>query len=137
MELGTEGAPPVRAWSLFPVNSSGTWVPTLTNVANIDASTAFTCQFLRLDRCVVCSGKADIDPTVGGGTLTRMRMSLPVAPAAFTATEQAGGAGAATTVAGEVAPIRAGVAFTSVEWRWNTINAANASYPFWFMYFLG
>lgn len=67
---------------------SGTYTPTLTNVTNIAASTAYVCQWLRVGNVVTVSGKVDIDPTSAGAT--ELGLSLPVA-SNFTSNEQCGG----------------------------------------------
>lgn len=57
---------------------SGTYTPTLTNTANIDASTAFVCQYMRVGNVVTVSGTVNIDPT-SATTLTTLGISLPIA----------------------------------------------------------
>ena len=57
--------------------TSGTYTPTLTNVTNVAASTAFLCQFMRVGAVVTVSGKVNIDPTAVGAT--SLAMSLPIA----------------------------------------------------------
>lgn len=58
---------------------SGTYTPTLTNVSNLDASTAVACQYMRVGNTVTVSGYVSVDPTTATGTLTRLGISLPVA----------------------------------------------------------
>lgn len=58
--------------------ADGTYTPTLTNVANVAASTAYQCQYLRIGNTVAVSGKIDIDPTLTT-TLTQLGISLPIA----------------------------------------------------------
>lgn len=72
--------------------TSGTYTPTLTNVTNLDSSTAYDAQYLRMGTVVTVSGKADVDPTTAGGTSTQLGISLPIA-SNFSANEQCGGAG--------------------------------------------
>ncbi len=57
---------------------SGTYTPTLTNVANLDASTAYRCNYIRVGNMVTVSGKVDIDPTAAA-TNTQLGISLPIA----------------------------------------------------------
>lgn len=57
--------------------ASGTYTPTLTNTTNIDASTAYTCQWIRVGNVVMVSGRVDIDPTAASAI--EMGMSLPIA----------------------------------------------------------
>jgi hypothetical protein len=69
---------------------SGTYTPTLTNVANIDipASTAYTFQYMRVGNVVTVSGKIDV--TVTGTGLTRLNVSLPIS-SNFSAEENCAG----------------------------------------------
>lgn len=53
------------------------YTPTLTNTTNIDASTAYVCQYARVGSVVTVSGRVDIDATAT--TTTVLNMSLPVA----------------------------------------------------------
>ena len=56
------------------------YTPTLTNVANIAASTAYQCQYLRVGNSVTVSGRVDIVPTLAT-TATQLGISLPIASA--------------------------------------------------------
>lgn len=58
--------------------ASGTYTPTLTNVSNVAASTAFPCQWLRVGNVVTVSGIVQIDPT-SASTLVALGVSLPIA----------------------------------------------------------
>ncbi len=70
--------------------SSGTYTPTLTNVANVSASTAYVCQWLRIGSVVNVSGKIDV--TAAAILTTTLGLSLPVA-SNFAAAEQCAGSG--------------------------------------------
>jgi hypothetical protein len=83
--------------------TSGTYTPTLTNVANLDASTAYACQYLRVGSVVTVSGKVDIDPTAPA-TQTRLGISLPIA-SNMAITANCGGVAFATAIAGQGAAI--------------------------------
>lgn len=69
--------------------SGSTWTPTLTNVTNLDSSTAFQGQYLRVGATVTCSGKVTVDPTTAAAT--ELGMSLPIA-SNFGADEDCAGA---------------------------------------------
>lgn len=84
--------------TVLPVLASGTYTPTLANTTNVAASTAFSCQYLRVGNTVTVSGRVDIDPTTAAIS-TELRMSLPIATNNFTAAEQAAGVGSASTPA--------------------------------------
>lgn len=61
-----------------PTVLGGTYTPTLTNTTNIASSTAFQCQYMRVDGVVTVSGKVTVDPS-SSGAITRLGISLPVA----------------------------------------------------------
>lgn len=74
----------------------GTYTPTLTNVANLDGSTAFDLQYVRIGSFVVVSGQVNMDPTANA-TQTTLGISLPIA-SAFTSVIQLGGTSAGIVV---------------------------------------
>lgn len=85
-------------WNGSPANISyGTYTPILTNSANLAASTAYSCTYLRVGNSVTVSGRVDIDPTTTA-TLTTLGISIPVA-STFTTANQAGGSASASSVA--------------------------------------
>lgn len=84
--------------------TSGTYTPTLTAVANVDASTAYTCQYMRVGSVVTVSGKLDIDVTTGS-TSTQLGISLPIA-SNIAAQENVGGTAFASGVFGFGGAIR-------------------------------
>jgi hypothetical protein len=69
---------------------SYTYTPTLTNTANLDGSTAFLCQYMRVDNTVTVSGLANIDPTAA--TTVQLGISLPIA-SNFGSSQEAAGNG--------------------------------------------
>lgn len=106
--------------------SSGTYTPTLTNGANVAASTASVCQYLRVGNTVTVSGKFAIDPTLTA-TQTILGFSLPIA-SAITADGEVGGAGSCPTITaysvaikGDAANDRATVEFISSDINNNEI----------------
>jgi hypothetical protein len=88
--------------------AAGTWTPTLTNVANLDGSTAFECQYLRIGNTVTGSCRVSINPTLAA-TSTQLGISLPVA-SNFGAIEDAAGACSASGIAAQTAAIIADTA---------------------------
>jgi hypothetical protein len=54
------------------------YTPTLTNVTNVAASTAYVCRYTRIGPNVIVSGKVSIDPTAAT-TDTVLDLSLPIA----------------------------------------------------------
>jgi hypothetical protein len=91
-DIGTGSSP------TFANMQSGTYTPTLTNVANLDGSTAYQCQYMRLGNVVTVSGKVDINPTLTA-TSTQLGISLPVA-SNLGAAEDCAGTAVSPTIAG-------------------------------------
>jgi hypothetical protein len=85
--------------------TSGEYTPTLYNTANLDASTAYKCQWMRVGNVVHVSGKVDVNPTAGGVS-TQLGISLPVA-SNFDQEENCAGTAFAIAVAGQGAAILA------------------------------
>ena len=83
--------------------ASGTYTPTLTNVANLDGSTAFECQYLRIGNTVVVGFKVSVNPTLTA-TVTQLGISLPVA-SNFGAQEDCAGSAFASGIMGQGAAI--------------------------------
>ncbi len=117
----------------LPVFASSTYTPTLTSVANVAASTAYACQYLRVGATVTVSGKLDLDPT-GATTLTQLGISLPIA-SSLAAAEQCGGTAVAPAVAGYCAAILADATNDRAELNFTTAaDVANRSWWFSFTY---
>lgn len=68
--------------------SSGTYTPTTTNITNVDSSSGYACQYLRVGATVTVSGAVNINPTATGDTI--VEITLPIA-SNFTASENAAG----------------------------------------------
>lgn len=62
----------------LPTLTTGTYTPTLTSVANISASTAYSCMYFRIGSIVHVAGKIDLTPT-SNITQTSLGVSLPIA----------------------------------------------------------
>lgn len=86
------------------ISKYGTYTPTLTNVTNISASTAYACNYMRVGRTVTVSGKVDIDQTVPGAI--ELGISLPF-PSDFTAAQQCVGTGIGDTAGDDTMYIKA------------------------------
>lgn len=109
----------------------GTYTPTLFNTTNVAASTAYSCQYLRVAGFVVVSGRVDVDPTAAGQVV--LGISLPVASALANANEL-GGAAASPAVAGQSAAIYADAANDRATMEWVTVDTANRAMYFTFSY---
>jgi hypothetical protein len=56
--------------------ANGTYTPTLTGVANVDATTSHLCHYLRVGSTVQVSGHIEVDATAAAAT--QVRISLPI-----------------------------------------------------------
>lgn len=112
--------------------ASGTYTPTLTNETNIDASTAFACQWMRVGNVVTVSGKVQIDATTVA-VLTQLGLSLPVA-SAFTASEQCSGTGTSSDDPAEAVGVLADTVNDRARLEWICGFTANRTFHFIFMY---
>lgn len=115
----------------LPVFASGTYTPTLFNVANVAASTAYQCQYMRLGSVVTVSGKVDIDPTAAAAT--QLGISLPVA-SNLGAQEDCAGTAAASGIAGQVAAIRGDAANNRAELVYIAVDLTNQPMYFTFTF---
>lgn len=121
---------PLAAAELADV-APGTYTPTLTAVTNVAASTAHSCQYLRVGPTVTVSGLVEVDPT-GAGSV-ELGISLPVA-SNFTAAEQCAGVAASPAVAGLSAAILADATTDRASLQWVAVDTANRTFAFTFMY---
>lgn len=112
-------------------SASGTYTPTLNNTTNVDASTAYECQYLRIGATVTVSGRVDVDPTAAAATV--LGISLPIA-SNFGAVEDCAGAGASPEVAGLSVAVRANVANDRAELAWVAVDTADRAFYFTFTY---
>jgi hypothetical protein len=91
IDLGTIGTAPAVTDTLSAHNTrigantvalskilSGSYQPSITNVANLDAVSISRCLYSRTDSTAEVSGEITFDPTTGGGTLSRARFTLPI-----------------------------------------------------------
>lgn len=123
---------PVADITGLPVLTSGGYTPTLFNVANLAASTAFPCQYLRVGSVVTVSGRVDVDPTTTA-TDTQLGISLPIA-STFAAVTDCGGTAWAPTLTSEGGGILADVANARAVLQWKAVDVTNAARYFSFTY---
>lgn len=110
------------------------YTPTLTNVTNLDSSTAFPFQYIRVNDMVSVSGKVTVDPTAAA-TATEMGISLPFA-SDFTAQDECCGTAASVTIASECAAIRADTTNDRAAMRWITTTTASNNMFLQFLYII-
>lgn len=111
---------------------AGTYTPTLTNVANLDASTAYASQWVRLGNVITVSGRVDIDPALAA-TSTQLGISLPVA-SALSAAEQCAGTAFASGIAGQGAAILADATNDRAQLQYISADVTNQAMYFHFTY---
>jgi hypothetical protein len=109
---------------------AGTWTPTLTNVTNIDSTTAFQCQYNRIGGTVTGSGKITVDPTAA--VATEIGISLPIA-SNFGADEDAAGVAYSQTNA-QGGGISADTANDRMALKFLAIGTASVTLYFTFSY---
>lgn len=118
--------------ALDTVLANGVYTPTLTNVANLDGSTARECQYLRVGSTVTVSGSVDINPTLTA-TTTRLGISLPVA-SNLGAGEDCAGVAFAPTIAGQGAAILGDSSNDRAQMEWIATDVTNQPMYFTFTY---
>jgi len=111
--------------------TSGTYTPTLTNVTNIAASTAYACQYMRVGDVVTVSGKVDIDATAAG--VITLGMSLPIA-SNFAAEENCGGVAVCSAVNEDAIAIYADAANNRATFYASITSILNHAHYFSFTY---
>ena len=92
----TNGAGSITVATALTIDAS-TYTPTLTNVANLDGSTTYPAQYMRIGNVVTVSGQVDIDPTAATVS-TQLGISLPIASNIANANECAGTAVSSNTI---------------------------------------
>lgn len=126
-------------WSIKFINKTtytasvyaGTYTPTLYNTANVAATTAYKCTYMRVYNTVTVSGRIDLDPTTTA-TLTRVGISLPVA-SNFTTANECAGTAAAHDVR-EAAAVRSDATNDRAELACTPTDVTNQEYYFTFTY---
>lgn len=109
----------------------GTYTPTLTGVTNIQATTTYQCQYMRVGNVVTVSGLIDIDATVVGNTV--LGISLPIA-SNFANNYECAGTICASTVASQCGRITADTTNDRANVTIQTVSLANESHAFTFTY---
>lgn len=119
----------VMTWG--SVVTSGTYTPTLTNVANLDASTVYDFQWSRVGDVVTVGGRVDIDPTAAAST--ELGISLPIA-SNIAGLEGAVGTAFASGIAGQGAAILGDAANNRAQMQWIAVDTTNQSMYLTFVY---
>lgn len=112
--------------------AAGSYTPTLTNTSNIDASTAYSCQYMRVGATVTVSGRVDLDLTLTA-TSSVLGISLPISSAIANANE-AGGTAFCPTIAALGAAILGDATNDRATLQLISSDVGNNSYYFSFTY---
>jgi hypothetical protein len=115
----------------LPTIAAGTYTPTLTNVTNVAASTAYQCQYMRVGATITVSGRVDVDPTAAAAT--ELGVSLPVA-SNFGASEDLAGVGALAATSTENTIILGDTTNDRASIQWVATDLANTAMYFTFTY---
>ena len=118
-------------WAAVPRFTQGTYTPTLTGVANVAASTAYSCTYVRIGDRVTVTGRVDIDPTSTGNT--QLGISLPVA-SNFAGSQQGAGCAGCAGVAGQSAGVYADATNDRMTLEFNAADTSNRDWYFSFTY---
>lgn len=131
--LTSNGAGALPTWEDAP--TSGTYTPSLRNGANVTASTAYQCQYMRVGNVVTVSGKVDIDPT-SATTTTLLGISLPIS-SALPNDFECGGTAACGAVSDLYGAIRADTTNDEAQIIFTTVTTVtNQSWFFTFTYLI-
>lgn len=112
--------------------SGGAYTPSLTDVANLDSSTAYECQYAKVGSTITVSGRVDLDPTTAGVS-TQLGISLPF-PSAFANSEDCAGVAFCPTVSGEGAAILADTTHDRAQLEYIAGDATEQPFYFTFTY---
>lgn len=109
-----------------------TYIPSITNLVNVDSATPYQCQFYRVGNLVTVSGQVDIDATTTA-TPTQIQMSLPIA-SVFTSTGNLGGSAFNGATQGEGVAIFANTSNYTALFAYNCVSTVSRSFAFSFTY---
>lgn len=110
----------------------GTYTPTLFNTANVGASTALQCQYIRVGNVVNVSGGVTLAPTLLA-TLTTLGMSLPIA-STLSSLSNLGGTAANSSVASNGGPVFADTVNNRATLQLISVGTGSETFSFDFQY---
>lgn len=131
MEINIEE--PIEVRRIRGIESS-VYTPTLTNVANLDGSTAYECQYIRIGDMVTVSGKVDINPTLTA-TSTQLGISLPFT-SDLAAAEDCAGVAFASGIASQGAAILGDTTNNRAQLQYVASDVTNQPMYFIFQYII-
>lgn len=122
-----------RPWLYFFLKlASGIYTPTLTNVANLSALTAYQCQWFRVMNVITVSGRVVVDPILTA-TATKLGITLPIS-SVFAGVSDLAGVAFASAVAGQGAAIYADISNMRAQMDWVSGDVASRDMLFTFSY---
>ena len=110
---------------------SGVYTPTLTNVANLDGSTASAARYMKIGKMVLVIGTVSVDPTTT--IMTQLGISLPIS-SRFAAIADCAGVVSASTVFNECGAIIADSTNHRAEMNFKALSSTDHAMYFIFMY---
>lgn len=121
------------AFTANPTGSvtSGSYTPTISNIANVSASSPTLAQYIRVGSVVTVSGTVSVD-AVTTLTITQIRISLPIA-SNFTATTEGAGVIVSQAQLGAGRIESEGTSDT-MQCQWIPTSVANDTYGYTFTY---
>ncbi len=118
----------------LPTLSSGTYTPTRSAEANLDANVTPTdAQYLRVGATVTVSGSFTADPTLTA-TVTSFELSLPIASNIGQIYHLAGTAVCGATAGGDPVAISGSVANNTAVFTWRTVTVASNVWYYTYSY---
>jgi len=112
--------------------ASGVYTPTLFNLSNLDASTAYECQYSQVGSFVTVTGRVDIDPTLTA-TSTKLGISIPIASNLDNA-KQCAGTAFSPTIAAQGAAIIGDATNDRAQLQFVSTDVTNQAMFFTFSY---
>ena len=114
--------------------TSGVYQPTLTSVANVDATTTHNAFYWRVGSMVGVIGQVNINPTTAGGTSTQVGVSLPVASNFVSTTEDGSGSGRDGSSNGQAGNLLPDTTNDRMQLTFLCANANDQSWSYYFAY---
>jgi len=112
---------------------SSTYTPSLTNVTNVAASTAYVTGYYRVGTSVTVYGKVDIDATLAASTFTELGIALPIV-SNLANEEDLGGNAISDAIASLTARVKGDAANNRASVVFKALSINNDSYSFEFSY---
>lgn len=107
---------------------ASTYTPTLTNVTNVDSSSASVTAYIRVGALVVLFGRVDANCTLAASTASELGISIPIA-SDFANLSEAGGVGYTASLAIGGA-IGADTTNNRLRLRWESLSTGNVTFAF-------